>query len=379
MAKTTRKPAEDTKSPDQIREEITDAVVAAIKGGTPPWRQPWHNNPNGGWPTNFVSKRRYTGINPLILMGAGYRSKFWGTGWQWSSIGGVKTGNRYNWGASIQKGERAARIVFFRMIPKRNKDTGDVELDDKGREKKIPLLRLSTAFNVEQLCAPAVDVMVKHRKHDDLVAHAKHLRVKGAAAAWPAEQLSQAIHDEITKRLLALTAAEDTKEYNDDPDFEPAERLIKATGAKIVHRGDRACYTWNNDTIRMPSKKKFDSVSAYYETAFHELFHWCERPERVGRHSEHDYAFGELVAELGACFMISELNVPLADKMIQSSQSYLGAWLSKIGGDPKYLFRASTQASKVADYLLGFVGLANAPFGDEEDTEDEGDAERAAA
>ena len=44
----------------EIRENITNQIVAALKSGqTPPWRKPWVDHPNGGLPTNVVSSKRY--------------------------------------------------------------------------------------------------------------------------------------------------------------------------------------------------------------------------------------------------------------------------------------------------------------------------------
>jgi len=374
------KPKKERKSADQIRTEITESIVQAINDGCPPWRQPWASGGNGGWPTNFMSKRRYTGINPLLLMFTGYTSKFWGTGWQWGSIGGVTKGNRHEWGAHIKKGEKCTYIVFWNMIPKKGAD-GKLEKNKEGEDKQVPLLRTSPVFNVEQIAAPSVENMEK-RNEDDLLSHAKSLRIKGADGSWTKNKLAQAIHDEINRRLDAFRTVEDATVLNTDPDFEPAEALIAATKADIRHKGARAFYKRRpDDFIQVPPKPKFNSMSDYYETVFHELFHWSEDADRVGQHKDHDYPFGELVAELGACFILAELGVPLADKMIESSQGYLKSWLSKMGGDHKYLFKASTQASKVADYLLSYIGMENAPYHHDEamsETETE-ESERAAA
>ncbi|CAE7860171.1 traC [Symbiodinium microadriaticum] len=368
MAKKSKK----KKSAEEVRSDITNGIVDAIKNGCPPWRQPWlgGSGNNCGWPTNFTSKRRYTGINPVVLMMSGFASKFWGTGYQWSSIGGILKGKRHEWGAHIRKGEKSTHIVFFRMIPKKD-DSGQPETNSAGEQKRIPLLRTSPVFNVEQIVAPDAGVMERKRKVDELKAHAKSLRIKGYSSMTKAV-LAQAIHEEIDRRLDAFRVKELDIAVNSDPDFEPAEQLMAATQADIRHGGSRAFYRRRpDDFIQLPEKKVFHTMSDYYETAFHELFHWGEDEDRVGRHKDHDYAFGELVAELGACFILTELGVPLADEMIESSQGYLKGWLDKMGGDHKYLFRASTQASKVADYLLSFVGMENAPYQHEESGESE--------
>lgn len=368
------KEKKERKSADQLRNEITQNIVDAIKNGCPPWRKPWVGGENGGWPINFISKRRYSGINPIILMMSGYDSKNWGTAKQWSSIGSVKNGKRQEWGSHVRKGEKATHVVFFSMIPKKDPKTGQVELNSKGEEQKFPLLRTNPVFNIDQITGPSVEIMEAKRTKDDLMSHAKFLRIKDVSDL-DKNKLAQVICDEIDRRLDVFRAKEVDIVNNNDLDFEPAERLIAATGANIQHGGSKAFYRPSGDYIKLPEKKLFETMSDYYETTFHELFHWSENKARCGRHPDHDYAFGELVAELGACFILAELGVPLADKMIESSQGYLNSWLSKMGGDSKYLFKASTQASKVADYLLGHIGMGNIPY---EGTHEEDELERAA-
>jgi antirestriction protein ArdC len=129
----------------------------------------------------------------------------------------------------------------------------------------------------------------------------------------------------------------------------------------------------------MPSKRLFESMADYYQTLFHELIHATEKSTRVGQREGHDYCFGELVAEMGACFLLTELGVPLSEQMIPKSQSYLQNWLSKMGGDPKYVFAAASQASKATDYLLGFVGKQNPDYESPDDSEEEVSPERNAA
>ena len=83
------------------------------------------------------------------------------------------------------------------------------------------------------------------------------------------------------------------------------------------------------------------------------LGHWSE--VRLGwDHQKHGYAMGELVAEMAACYLSQELRIPDGERLDNHAR-YLKSWLKEMRGDPSYIFRASTQASKVTDYLLSFV------------------------
>ena len=79
----------------------------------------------------------------------------------------------------------------------------------------------------------------------------------------------------------------------------------------------------------------------------HELAHWSE--VRLGwDHEKHGYAAGELVAEMASCFIAQELGIPNGE-LVENHVAYLADWLKSMRGDPTYIFKASSQASKVAD------------------------------
>src|SRR5476651_2097581 len=75
----------------EIRESITNKIVEALKKGTAPWRRPWSDMANTGSPANAVSKRPYSGVNPLILelisLERGFQSRWWATFRQWQGLG----------------------------------------------------------------------------------------------------------------------------------------------------------------------------------------------------------------------------------------------------------------------------------------------------
>ena len=96
-------------------------------------------------------------------------------------------------------------------------------------------------------------------------------------------------------------------------DYEPAEEAIAATGITVRHGGDRAFYSPSEDYVQVPPKASFTEPDEYYETVFHELVHATEHPSRLDwsrKEKENSYALGELVAEIGACYLARELGVP---------------------------------------------------------------------
>lgn len=288
----------------ELRQQITDRIVEALESGNlPPWRKPWKCDPNAGMPTNVISKRRYSGINVLLLETAAMRhslqSKHWGTYRQWSQLGGQVKKRP----ADIEPGHWGTTIVFWSPISKKKlKDTGE-EIDER-----FFMMRTYTVFCVDQVEGPF-----------------DHLRVG---------------HDSDTRSHGVEVFAE-------------AEAAINAIGADIRYGGNRAFYDIAGDYVQMPPRSSF-AVPDWFECLCHELVHFSEAPQRLNWDRQNEgYAMGELIAELGGCFMCSELGLPTADNLANHA-AYLKNWLAAMKGDPKFIFRASTQASKAVDYLLSF-------------------------
>jgi antirestriction protein ArdC len=291
-------------SQNEIRAKITNTIVEALKSGKlPPWRRPWAADPAAGFPCNVVSKKGYRGINPLLLYIAAMRhnltSKWWGTFNQWRDLGGRVMRRPDN----VPSGSWGTGIIFWSKTTK-------VEENDDGEEeeKDIFLLRTYTVFNVDQVEGDHLD----------------HLRVGHSVTAT-----------------------------NPIETYEEADKVIESTKADIRFGGNRAFYNRTQDYIQVPLREQF-TAAEYYETVLHELTHWTEAPSRLNwNRADEGYAMGELIAEMGSCYLASELGIPNADNL-PNHASYLEHWLRAMQNDHRFIFQASSQASKAADFILSF-------------------------
>lgn len=282
-----------------LRTNITEQIVEALRKGTPPWRRPWCvDRRNMGHPANTVSAKSYRGINVLLLALTGYESKWWATYLQWQALGG-----------QVRRGQRGTQIVYWRQIKrKRANEHGDESVET------FPFLKTWTVFNVAQVEGQLVD-----------------------------------------KYRAGTTVAESPTFI----DYGPAESVISATGADIRFGGSKAVYYPQQDYIELPPKHSFPEGHEYYATAFHELCHWTGHEKRLARINKNArfgdqvYAFEELCAEIGGCFLCTELGVPQSNDL-SNEHAYLQRWLRVLEDDPKAIFRASTQASEAADFVLSF-------------------------
>lgn len=298
-------------SPSELRQQITNQIVAALEQNQVPWRRPWRSSPNAGRPANVLSRRTYSGINPLLLElhaeKHGFQSKWFATFPQWQQLG--CTVKRRPVG--VDAGAWGCKVILYKPSTKTviDEKTGDEN------ERDFRLMRTYSVFNAEQVEGEAVEKFL----------------------------------------------VRELDEQNVVPNFEPFEELIAATKADIRHGGEKACYYppsplgsfphhTDGDYIDMPERHRFESMAAYYETLAHELAHHSE--VRLGW--EGSYAMGELIAEMSATFLCQELGVPNGGDLTNHA-SYLQSWIAAMKGDSKFIFQASTQASKVTDFLMSFV------------------------
>ena len=104
-----------------------------------------------------------------------------------------------------------------------------------------------------------------------------------------------------------------------------------------------------------PPQAYFEPIN-WHRTALHELGHATGHRSRLNRdlcgsHGTRKYAFEELVAELSAAFSCASLGIVPTVR----HADYIGSWLEVLREDNRAIVRAASQASKAADYLLGFV------------------------
>ena len=290
-----------------IRQAITNQIISALESGSvPPWRRPWRLGKNAGAPANIVSKRSYRGLNPILLSLHAEKhqltSKWYGTFNQWRQLDGRVMRRPPH----VPEGQWGCQICFWTPVTKKvENDQGDEE------EDRFFVLRMYTVFCVDQVEGKNLD----------------HLRAGQAETGEP------------------LTV-----------DYQPAENAIEVTGADIRFGGGKAFYSPSNDYIQVPPKATFESLDEFYGTCFHELCHWSEHPSRLDwsrKERENTYALGELVAEIGSCFLCRELGVP-ASENLENHIAYVGNWLQAMRSDPRFIFTASAQASKAADFILSF-------------------------
>ncbi len=310
-----RKDASARPNSDRVSlyDDITGKIIAELEAGRFPWVQPWGSASAKAplaMPRNAATGRHYSGINVLILWDAVIQHGFPGQSWltfrQALSLGG-----------NVRRGEHGTTVVYAdRFTP----DDEKRRAHETGEEATaIPFLKRFTVFNAAQCDGLPEDVAV-------------------VAPPTPPGLIEPQV-----------------------------EALIRATGIDFRIGGDRAFYAPVPDFVQVPPPQAYFEPIDWHRTALHELGHATGHPSRLNRDfsgsfGTKKYAFEELVAEINAAFCCASLGIVPTVR----HSDYIGSWLDVLREDNRAIVRAASQASKAADWLLGFLPGADVEAADDE-------------
>jgi len=277
---------------DEVYQNITDTVIEQLKDAKQ-WSKPWVTL-GSDLPQNGITGRPYSGLNWLIFATAPYKSNKWLTYNQIKDLGGNV------------KGQKSTTIQWYGTGKSKK------EKDAKGDPKRFRYAKAYHVFNIEQIEDLNMDKL-KHYDVDEEVAI-----------------------DDFSAVVLA-----------------------ESNGASIEYSGNKACFIPSVDHIKMPPANRFESTDHFEATLLHELTHWTGHSKRLNRtkgkrFGDRDYAFEELIAELGSAMAGQRLGLPYEG--LQHAD-YIANWLGALDDDPKYIVEAAVEASKAVNYLIDGIAV----------------------
>lgn len=284
----TQQPTVATDTHKDVYAIINAKIIEQLTNGTVPWQKPWTDS---GLPQNLITKQFYRGINMMLLGMEGFERNQFITFRQLQEIGG-----------KVKKGEKGHMVVFWKPGEKKQ---DEVEQND---QKKKYVLRYYYVFNISQC-------------------------------------------ENIPEKYQPI--ARETK------DIPSCESIVSAMPhcPPIRHKEQKAFYHPKEDYVNMPKKRSFKNDESYYAVLFHELVHSTGHESRLKRETITEMAeFGseiyskeELVAEMGTCYLQSVTGIT---SEFENGAAYLQGWLNKLKGDKRFIFQASREAQRAADYIL---------------------------
>lgn len=281
--------------------ELAETIISQMKEGAETWYMPWHKGLQE--PVNALTGRVFQGRNAAILWNAStqrnYQKNEWATLHQWGSKG-----------KRIRAGAKGVRV--FAPILHKAPDLFDGESD------ALAGFRSYHVFNEQE-------VKNYNPEHPDLFA----------------DFFTQDVDEHI-------------------------EQLVTRSKADIEYSGDKACYMPSRDKIYMPPRNTFvatphaSATEGFYSTLVHELTHWTKKEGRSPRSGPFDdshknYAFEELIAELGSAMICSRFNQKIQPR--PDHAAYLNGWLSVLEHDFRYFYRALYQAQSAVHWLYRYTAM----------------------
>ncbi|KLT67936.1 zincin-like metallopeptidase domain-containing protein [Flavobacterium sp. ABG] len=322
-------------SPDEIYNYITDLIINTIKKvGHLPWQKEWKGSGTGNSVMNYVSKKEYTGANFILnydikfdenknpyLVPADFIQPYYLT---FNQIEEAK--------AKLKKGSKARRVIYYTLIHDYHSDNLKFKTNDN---KKFGDFVKANALTKDDLKKNLTKFPV--------------LKYYNVFRADDCEGLKfpEAKERKVTNPIDAAQAIIDG--FKNPP--------------KYTNVGDRAYYRPSTDELNMPTIEAFTSEAFYYSTFFHEAVHSTGAEKRLNRDmtgtrkggGTGNYAFEELIAELGAVFLCSESGILFHTK--ENSAKYLQSWnrhlIDELTDDNRFFLKASAQAQKASNHILG--------------------------
>ena len=206
-------------------------------------------------------------------------------------------------GHPVRKGEKASMVFFFKFLETEDKETGET--------KTVPLLKYYSVFHISQ-CEGMKPRFATF--HSDLQPDKK------------AESI--------------------------------IDNYVKSSGVTLKRiQSDKAYYSPSTDTIVVPEISQYTDVAEFYSTVFHESVHSTGHHTRlnritdVARYGSESYSKEELIAELGASYLVNTAGIETASSF-QNSAAYVNGWLSVLRDDKRFIISAASQAEKAVRLVL---------------------------
>ena len=135
---------------------------------------------------------------------------------------------------------------------------------------------------------------------------------------------------------------------------------IEKSGIKTTRASNQPVYKSMTHEIETGRPEQYASPEAYYTTVFHEMIH--STAKAVNRdcsgyhHSNKTRAREELVAEIGAAYIMSYLGIENGFT-ITNSEAYVKFWAKALKDDPNAILWAAPKAIEAAELIMAAAGI----------------------
>jgi len=286
---------------NDVYSKITNIIIEQLGKGIIPWENP---NINGVRAQNLLTGHIYSGVNPLILQMSD--TPFFMTFKQ------AVTAK-----ASVKKGAKSLPVVFWKVVEKQvENEEGEQEFKKLFVLKYYNVFKITDIENLPERLLKKADSMLKDNK--------KILSCEEIITNYP--------NAPKIKNFIP-TASMSSNGYG--PSF---------------------------DTVYSQPINMFKTDNHYYTTMFHELTHSTGHVSRLNRLSEDSLNFGsklyakeELIADLGAAFLMAEAGQKVN---YTNKAAYIQSWMKALENDNRLIITAAGKAEKAVNHILDNMNVS---------------------
>lgn len=274
---------------------VTNNILEQLNKGIVPWHRPW-DLVSGA--ISHTTGKPYSLLNQFLLCG---KSGEYVTFNQVKAQGGF-----------IKRGERSKFVVFW-------KDAKTLEIDEEGNENErhFPVLRYYNVWHIDQC--------------------------EGVSPKHP-------VDDNGCENLVFVNKS--------------AEKIIenyfqRESVTLNIEKSNKAYYCCDLDEVHVPLREQYMETEEFYSTLFHEMIHSTGHASRLNRINTQkkrigrgDYAREELVAEIGAAFLINKSGID-SKKVFKNNVAYIQSWSKQLKQNPRLIVSAAGKAEAAVEYIMG--------------------------
>jgi antirestriction protein ArdC len=278
---------------DLVQQKLTEAVIHALTNEPETWTKPWQGI--SGTPRNPSSGSVYTGGNMMILsiLSPDPSDPRWSTYKGWTKLG-----------AQVRKGETGTAIIYW------------------GRS----------------FVSPSGQWKSKRPEHGD----------------WTERRIMRGYNVFHASQVDDAPPPPEQPLVNENIDVQAHREWFQSIGSDWREQpSDRAFYNPQDDFIVTPLDTQFETPAGWFATVAHEHTHWTKPEARANRQKVKDgrdeYAFEELVAELGSVFLCNQHGIAADPR--PDHAAYIGSWLKALKNDHAFVWDAASRASRAVKFL----------------------------
>lgn len=302
---------------------ITDAILKKMEdaenlGTSFRWVKPWNSGLDRAY--SYDTQIPYKGVNRLLLENDEYL-----TFNKMQEINQQKGTPEYQ----IRKGARSNIVCYYNITPIKDEQTGEPMIDEyTGKELKRGFLKYYRVFSKGDIV----------RKDNG----------ESLPSKFNFEHFS---HEEATEQMK-----EALDRFNRLFNYYCEKNGIEV---QVVQDGTQAYFS-HNMKIRVPDISNFNSIYNWVHTVAHEMAHstgmflgrFKDQEPKAIEEAMKSYSKEELVAEIAAEMLCSELHIPDDSETPDNAVAYIHSWSSYLKDRPNEIVSAAAKAESACEMIM---------------------------